>query len=188
MARLRLATVADGLIPTWRSMPPTKLCFWTSNRLPRCELLHKIAALGLTGITPVLDNARDQRNAVVMACTEQRGITLLFLPSYSPNRHLIERLWKFLKRLSLDGRDHPAFANFREALEETLTQLATTLNFQRLENVSRMPASGIATCPQNRENSNALRCTHAKHGQVQYALALQSWTSTSVLERSRNSR
>ena len=28
----------------------------------------------------------------------QLGITLLFLPSYSPNLNLIERLWKFIKR------------------------------------------------------------------------------------------
>jgi transposase len=121
------------------------------NTATMCELLHKIAALGLTGpITPVLDNARYQRNAVVMACAEQLGITLLFLPSYSPNLNLIERLWKFIKRRSLYGRYHPAFANFRGAIEETLTQLTTThatdlaslmtLNFQRFENVSLMAA------------------------------------------------
>ena len=58
-----------------------------------CELLYKITALSLTGpITLVLDNARYQRNVVVIACAEQLGITLMFLPSYSPNLNLIERL------------------------------------------------------------------------------------------------
>ena len=121
------------------------------NTATMCELLHKIAALELTGpITLVLDNARYQRNGMVMACADQLRITLMFLPSYSPNLNLIERLWKFIKRRSLYGRYHPAFADFRTAIEETITQLATThatdlaslmtLNFQRFENVSLMAA------------------------------------------------
>ena len=121
------------------------------NTTTMCELLRKISALRLTGpITLVLDNARDQRNAVVMACAETLGITLLFLPSNSPNLNLIERRWKFIKRRSLYSRSHPAFANFRAAIEETLDQLPTTyatdlaslmtLNFQPFENVSLMAA------------------------------------------------
>jgi len=116
-----------------------------------CELLRKMAALGLTGpITLVLDNARYQRNAAVQALAEQLGITLLFLPSYSPNLNLIERLWKFIKRRALYGRYHPTFAEFRAAIQETLDGLPTThaeplktlmtLNFQQLENVSLMAA------------------------------------------------
>ena len=63
------------------------------NTETMCELLRKIAALGLSGpITLVLDNARYQRNAVVQALAKELGITLLFLPSYSPNLNLIERL------------------------------------------------------------------------------------------------
>ena len=66
------------------------------NTETMCELLRKIADLGLSGpITLVLDNARYQRNAVVQALAAQLGITLLFLPSYSPNLNLIERLWEF---------------------------------------------------------------------------------------------
>ena len=67
------------------------------NTETMCELLRKIAAQGLVGpITLVLDNARYQRNAVVEALAESFGIKLLFLPSYSPNLNLIERLWKFI--------------------------------------------------------------------------------------------
>ena len=115
------------------------------------ELLRKIAALGLTGpITLVLDNARYQHNAAVKAMATQLGITLLFLPSYSPNLNLIERLWKFIKRRALYGRYYPTFTDFRGAIEETLGTLSTThaerlktlmtLNFQQFEDVSLMAA------------------------------------------------
>ena len=63
-----------------------------------CGLLRKVAALGLAEpITLVLDNARYQRNAVVQGLATKWGITLLYLPSYSPNLNLIERLWKFIR-------------------------------------------------------------------------------------------
>jgi transposase len=121
------------------------------NTETMCELLRKIAAQGLSGpITLVLDNARYQRNAVVQGLAKELGITLLFLPSYSPNLNLIERLWKFMKRRSLYGRYHPTFAGFRAAIEETIDGLSTThadrlktlmtLNFQQFQDVSLMPA------------------------------------------------
>ena len=123
----------------------------TVNTETMCELLRKIAALGLTGpITLVLDNARYQRNVVVQTLAKQLGITLLYLPSYSPNLNLIERLWKFIKRRALYGRYHPTFAQFQAAIEEVLDGLSTThaeklkslmtLKFQRFEDVSLMAA------------------------------------------------
>ena len=115
------------------------------------ELLSKIAAVGLTGpITLVLDNARYQHNAAVKALAEGLGITLLFLPSYSPNLNLIERLWKFTKRRALHGRYHPTFREFQAAIQETLAGIPTihakplatlmTLNFQQFEDVSLLTA------------------------------------------------
>ncbi len=121
------------------------------NTETMCELLRKIADLGLTGpITLVLDNARYQRNAVVQALAAQLGITLLFLPSYSPNLNLIERLWKFTKRRALYGRYHPTFRDFQAAIQEVLDGVSTkysqqlaslmTLNFQQFDDVSLMAA------------------------------------------------
>ena len=62
-------------------------------------MLRAVAAQGLVGpVTLVLDNARYQRNALVQGLAKELGIALLFLPSYSPNLNLIERLWRFMKR------------------------------------------------------------------------------------------
>jgi len=121
------------------------------NTETMCELLRKIAGLALIGpITLVLDNARYQRNAVVQALAAELGIELLYLPSYSPNLNLIERLWKFVKRRALYGRYYPSFDAFRLAIEETLAGVGTTyasqlaslmtLNFQKFEDVSLMAA------------------------------------------------
>ncbi len=82
------------------------------------------------------------------------GIRLLFLPSYSPNLNLIERLWGFAKRQSVYGKYHPDFASFRAAIESTFANLSTThanrlqslmtLNFQEFDDVSLLAAQGIA--------------------------------------------
>ena len=116
-----------------------------------CDLLRAVAARGLVGpVTLVLDNARYQRNRIVAALAEELGIELLFLPSYSPNLNLIERLWRFTKRKAAYGRYHPTFADFRAAVQDVLDRVPTThadklaslmtLNFQEFDDVSLLAA------------------------------------------------
>jgi transposase len=121
------------------------------NTETMCDLLRAVAARGLIGtVTLVLDNARYQRNAVVMALAVELKIELLFLPSYSPNLNLIERLWRFMKRKAAYGKYHPAFADFKAAIQDVLDKVPTThadklaslmtLNFQEFDDVSLLTA------------------------------------------------
>ena len=116
-----------------------------------CELLRKIAALSLgVPITLVLDNARYQRCALVQDLARELHIELLFLPSYSPNLNLIERLWKFTKKKALHCRHHTNYVDFHTAVDACLDQLATkhqeeirslmTPNFQTFESLPLLPA------------------------------------------------
>ncbi len=116
-----------------------------------CALLRTIASRGLSvPVTLVLDNARYQRCALVTGAAKELGIELLFLPSYSPNLNLIERLWKFVKKEVLNSRHHQSFQKFQEAIDGCLTDLPTkhrekmatllTHNFQTWNDVSLLDA------------------------------------------------
>ena len=122
----------------------------TVSSATMCELLHKIATLELQGpITLVLDNARYQHCALVKDLAATLNIQLQFLPSYSPNLNLIERLWKFVKRDVLYGRHYTTFAEFCQAIDGCLEKIPTkhrsrlaslmTHNFQSFD-----PASFLA--------------------------------------------
>ena len=123
----------------------------TVNAETMCALLHKIAALGLQGpIRLVLDNARYQHCALVMVLAQSLNIHLEFLPSYSPNLNLIERLWKFIKKQALYGRHYATFPAFKAAIDGCLAKIPTdhrdqlktsmTHEFQTFDNVSLLVA------------------------------------------------
>ena len=91
-----------------------------------CALLEKIADLYVgIPISIVLDNARYQRCALVMEKAKRLNIELCFLPAYSPNLNLIERVWKFVKKKCLYSKYYEKFPAFQAAiskcLEETMT-------------------------------------------------------------------
>ena len=115
-----------------------------------CELLRKIALLNLrVPITLVLDNARYQKCKMVYALATRLNIELLFLPAYSPNLNLIERLWKFVKKQALYSKYYSDFSHFRGAITDCLTQTHTThrneldrlltLNFQAFRKCDFVP-------------------------------------------------
>ena len=92
-----------------------------------CELLRKIALLNIeVPITLVLDNARYQKCKIVAELALQLNIELLFLPAYSPNLNLIERLWKFVKKTALYSKYYPDFGSFKRSISDCLNQTHTT--------------------------------------------------------------
>ena len=76
-------------------------------------------------ITLVLDNSRYQKCALVQALASSLGIELLYLPGYSPNLNLIERLWRFVRKQSLDSIYYEDFARFTAAIDQCLGDLPT---------------------------------------------------------------
>ncbi|MDI6793429.1 MAG: IS630 family transposase, partial [bacterium] len=86
-----------------------------------CELLCRLYWLNLeVPITLVLDNARYQKCKVVQELAEILNIELLYLPSYSPNLNLIERLWKFVKKQCLYSKYYSEFVSFKAAILKVL--------------------------------------------------------------------
>jgi transposase len=88
-----------------------------------------------------LDNAKYYKNALVYEYLKTSKIKLLFMPPYSPNLNLIERLWKFIRKTILYNQYYEKFADFRIAVMQFFenigqhhTKLSTLLtkNFQIL--------------------------------------------------------
>ena len=61
-----------------------------------------------------------------MDYAQSLGIELLFLPTYSPNLNLIERLWKFVKKQCLYSTYYADFATFKTAIAQCLAHTQTT--------------------------------------------------------------
>jgi transposase len=72
-----------------------------------------------TAIAVVLDNASYNRSAAVKAYLARDGcrIRLVYLPAYSPNLNLIERLWWLLKKTAIWNRHYPTFGEFKAAID-----------------------------------------------------------------------
>ena len=114
-----------------------------------CDLLWLIAERNFeVPVTLVLDNARYQKCRIVWELAEALDIELLYIPSYSPNLNLIERLWKFVKKKCLWSKYYSDFGDFKNAITDCLTKSHTihkeeldsllTLKFQTFEKAQIM--------------------------------------------------
>lgn len=109
-----------------------------------CFLTQLRAAYADTPLVIVLDNARYQHCTFIKHLAVELNITLLFLPPYSPNLTIIERLWKFVKKKVLYGKYYPDFDKFQQAILTCLQDCNTlyqpqlrsllTCKFQRFDN------------------------------------------------------
>jgi transposase len=117
-----------------------------------CELLAVLYKknYGLP-IILVMDNAKYQKCELVGALAEILNIELLYLPSYSPNLNIIERLWKWIKKDCLYCKYYKEFGDFKKAIDKSLMKLGEkkhkaelkkllNLKFQLFENTQIMAA------------------------------------------------
>ena len=82
----------------------------------------------------ILDNSPIHRSEKVEAYLEQwkaRGLSLYYLPKYSPELNLIEILWRFIKYHWLPLSAYLSFRSLVKAVENVLTHVGTTyqINF-----------------------------------------------------------
>ena len=98
-----------------------------------CAFLDRIAAADADArlpVTWVLDNARYQKSQSVFDEAEALGIDPLYLPAYSPNLNLIERLWRFVKKQVLYSIHDDTFAHFKKSIDACLRDLGTRFKSQ----------------------------------------------------------
>ena len=99
-----------------------------------CEMLRKLAVeYGGKPICIILDNASYQKCELVKLLAAQLGISLVFIPPYSPNLNLIERLWKFVKG-ELRSKYYDNFNLFQEKINSIIssTDKDNKVNIDRL--------------------------------------------------------
>jgi hypothetical protein len=62
----------------------------------------------------------------------RKGFMVKYLPAYSPELHLIEMLWRFIKYYWLPCSAYASFSCLCKAVEDILTRFGTdyTINFQ----------------------------------------------------------
>lgn len=83
----------------------------TIQLLEAIENRYKLAA----SIFVILDNAKYHYSWKVREFLKNSRIQLVFLPSYSPNLNLIERLWKFFRKKVLYNKYYEKLDDFRQA-------------------------------------------------------------------------
>jgi len=75
-------------------------------RYPHAECIYVFA-----------DNAKYQKCKLIKNYLKNSKIKLIYLPPYSPNLNLIERLWKFMRKKVINTTYYEDFASFKNAIK-----------------------------------------------------------------------
>ncbi len=89
------------------------------------EMLEKLSATYNMPIHVILDNAPYQACKLVKENALRLGISLHYLPTYSPNLNLIERVWKLIKSKVLNSAYFETFDNFSQNILDCVDGLHT---------------------------------------------------------------
>jgi len=71
----------------------------------------------------ICDNARYNHNKALSEWAADKRIKLVFLPTYSPNLNLIERLWRFLRQQIINSTYFEKFDQFKHEILSFLDNL-----------------------------------------------------------------
>ena len=102
------------------------------------RLYEKLLTAHPKGSVPVIcDNARYYKNKALNAWLADKRLVQVFLPPYSPNLNLIERLWKFLRQKIINtafyrtkGQFKTAVLDFFDRLPEFGPELASRMRLK----------------------------------------------------------
>jgi len=98
-------------------------------------LLEKISRQSLFAAPyAVLDKAAYQDCPFVKKKAGELGVQLVFLPAYSPNLNLIERVWK-LSKSELRKKSYSNFSECKDAVDSILVSLQTSLK-DKIDNLA----------------------------------------------------
>ena len=93
----------------------------------------------------ICDNARYNRNKALQEWAKDQRIEFVFLPPYSPNLNLIERLWRFMRKKIINSLFYDTCSKFKGAIVSFLDNAKAykaeirsllTLNFRTVEGTS----------------------------------------------------
>ena len=86
-----------------------------------CSMLQKTAhEYSGKKVHLILDNARYQKCHIVQELAMQLDIQLEYIPPYSPNLNLIERVWKFVKG-EISSKYYDNFDAFKQKIDSTIS-------------------------------------------------------------------
>jgi len=93
----------------------------------------------------ICDNARYNRNKMLQSWSQGQRIEFVFLPPYSPNLNLIERLWRLMRKKIINSFYYDNYSKFKNAIISFLDNAKTykaeirsllTLNFKTVNGTS----------------------------------------------------